>query len=526
MTDGSPQPTEIDVTALGEALARYAPLVLRITATPGVSIAVTDRAGNSHVSAYGMANLADATRMRPESVFHLGSISKLYVSAAVVQLAERGLLDLHRPVNHYLDEFTVRNPLGSRDITAYDLLTHQSGLGTSSAFDATLGTPGSLAKHLADGYGTAEGIEYGQSGARWTAPVGARFQYTTFGMATLGHLVEVTNKAGLSFADYVAGEIIEPLGMTAAAIPDLPAPGHVPAALLDARATGYARFGRWCVPTPEVHTPLYPAGGMLGTAASHNRFLCSLMLGGRLDGNQILRPESVRAMVTPQNPAQFPGGDHGIGLGMELRQLGRPDFFFGHAGAYPFGWWSFSRVYPGLGFAVTVLSNAWDMARFFNPVDRSASGLITEFVANWVATGGGSAGRSTLGWDEQAAYAMGLLMGERLRGLFNIAEPLGPAVTDRMVAGARLIPAEGYGETWSADGFAEGVRALDGFEPSAERIRAFLSSPECLASAPDLDLHALEFGASHAEWPMPMSFWADRVEQNRALYGHLDQLGF
>ena len=60
-------------------------------------------------------------------------MGKTYTATAVMQLVERGVMELDEPINKYLKEFQVINPLGARDITLRDLLTHRSGLSGNTA---------------------------------------------------------------------------------------------------------------------------------------------------------------------------------------------------------------------------------------------------------------------------------------------------------------------------------------------------------------------------------------------------------
>src|SRR6185295_19881058 len=88
---------------------------------------------------YGWADLAKQTPMTPATVTRAGSMSKTYTGTAVMQLVEQGVLGLDQPVNQYLRDFKVTNPLGPRDITVRDLLTHTGGLSEVDARYADLG---------------------------------------------------------------------------------------------------------------------------------------------------------------------------------------------------------------------------------------------------------------------------------------------------------------------------------------------------------------------------------------------------
>ena len=129
----------VGIDEVAAAIERYAPDVLDATRTPGAVLAIGDRAGKIIEFACGYANVEEAAPMEPSHVIQVGSLAKLYVATAVMQLVELGEVDLHAPVNLYLP-FQVRNPLGAQAVTLTHLLSHMSGLVTDT-FDALLCEP-------------------------------------------------------------------------------------------------------------------------------------------------------------------------------------------------------------------------------------------------------------------------------------------------------------------------------------------------------------------------------------------------
>ena len=107
-------------------------------------------------------------------------------------------MKLHDPINLYLKGFRVVNPLGEREITVHDLLTHRSGLAQNDA-GSDVAPPKPLQQHVKEGYAQPNFGSYAGTLPRWGSKVGEKFTYSNFGLATLGYLVEVTNPEGLSF---------------------------------------------------------------------------------------------------------------------------------------------------------------------------------------------------------------------------------------------------------------------------------------------------------------------------------------
>src|SRR5262245_17605393 len=318
-------------------LDELVPRALQVTGTPGLALAIA-RGGEIVLErGYGLADVESGRPMRPETVTHAGSMSKLYTAVAVLQLVEAGRLALDEPVASYVD-FPVDNPLGERPITVRDLMQHTSGL-TPDAAGCDVAGYVPLDELIRDGYARDTFDDYGGTLPRWSAKVGERWQYSNFGISTLGCLVELRNPDGLSHAEYVRTRILDPLGMTSSDFPPRWLPGEVRGDLLEKCSTGYAGYGPVALPTLPVYISAYPAGALLTTPGDHIKLLLVLAHGG----SPILDRESVDAMLAPAVPM----GDGGFtGLVAQITRRGEPEEAFGHWGAIMWGWWNVSLAFP------------------------------------------------------------------------------------------------------------------------------------------------------------------------------------
>lgn len=91
---------------------------------PGLQIAAIQKGKIVFSKSYGLANLQDSVRVDSKSIFAINSITKVFTGVAVMQLAEKGLIDLSAPVAQYLDDM----PAEWSGVTLTHLLTHTSGL--------------------------------------------------------------------------------------------------------------------------------------------------------------------------------------------------------------------------------------------------------------------------------------------------------------------------------------------------------------------------------------------------------------
>ena len=170
-----------------QAIDAMAGRYLRDMNAPGLTLAIADRTGVVRVATYGLADLERNEPVRADHLFQIGSISKSFTGAALLQLRDEGKLDLHAPVTKYLPWLRIEPREG---ITTHHLLTHSSGL------------PGWAPVFPAD------------PGARHTAGFtpGSHFWYCNLGYHILGYLIETLD--GRAYPDAIRARIFEPLGMT------------------------------------------------------------------------------------------------------------------------------------------------------------------------------------------------------------------------------------------------------------------------------------------------------------------------
>ncbi|EHR63536.1 serine hydrolase domain-containing protein [Saccharomonospora cyanea] len=238
--------------------------------------------------------------MREDTIFDIASVTKLFTSIAVMQLVERGEVDLTAPVATYLPEFGVN---GKREITVEQLLTHTSGLEPSLFLWRDWPDERSRVKAVMD-----------------VAPQnepGTTYTYSDLNLITLGVLVE--RVAGDPLDEVIAERITEPLGMTDTEF-------NPPAEKLDrVAATEFQATPPRGMVRGQVHDEnAWSLGGVAGhaglfsTARDLSVLAQALLNGGTYDGERILRPSTVLQLFTNYN-VEFPGDSHG--LGFELDQI-------------------------------------------------------------------------------------------------------------------------------------------------------------------------------------------------------------
>lgn len=259
----------------------------------GAVVAVVSGGKVVFAKGYGYADVRRRVRVDPEqTLFRIGSVSKLLTWTAVMQLAGQGKVDLDADINRYLD-FRVVHPSGAA-ITLRHLMTHTAGFEESyqGLFVRDAGAMAQLGSYLRS---HLPALVY---------PPGQVAAYSNYGAALAGYIVQ--RVAGEEFGAYVERHITAPLGMhgTTFAQP-------LPAALAARMAQGY----RTASGAPQAFEWFQgaPAGAATSSAADMARFMIAQLQLGRLDQATILTPELAREMQSAQHA--FDPRDRAMALG-------------------------------------------------------------------------------------------------------------------------------------------------------------------------------------------------------------------
>lgn len=280
-------------TAAVSALERLVEHEMRDKAIPALSLALVD--GDHVVWSRGFG-FADSARMRPataQTVYRVGSVSKLFTDIGVMQLVERGQLDLDAPVTRYLPDFRPRNPWGT-PITLRQLMSHRAGLVREPPVGNYFETnEPSLAQTVASLNRTT--LVY--------AP-GTRTKYSNAGIAVVGYVLQRMQRQ--PFAPYLKTQVLEPMGLREAAFaPSASFAPRVPHAVM------WSRHGTTFA-APTFQLGMAPAGSMYATMPELARFMSVLFNGGA----PVLARATLEQMWTPQFVP--PGTRSGFGLGFVI----------------------------------------------------------------------------------------------------------------------------------------------------------------------------------------------------------------
>jgi CubicO group peptidase (beta-lactamase class C family) len=283
-----------------------------------------------------------------DTAYNIGSITKPVVATAVLQLYERGLIDLDARVGEYLP-FEVRHPeYPGLPITVRMLLTHQSGLahntapyfsyiaaqeildwenerrGQSIYGDIVSYDPRPPYAEFMQGYLTPGGATY--SDQVWAARPGMVYGYSTPGYDLLGLVVEQVS--GQPFEVYLQENVLDPLGMAdTGRTVALASEGVEQAAIPHEQVQGI-------LSKANVELPLYArtqvgGGGLYSTVPDLAQFMIAHLNRGQVDGTPLLKPETVALMQRQAVAASSDVGMKGYGMGLTTMRT-EPWQYYGH----------------------------------------------------------------------------------------------------------------------------------------------------------------------------------------------------
>ncbi|HKW63236.1 MAG TPA: serine hydrolase domain-containing protein [Candidatus Acidoferrum sp.] len=169
---------------------------------PGLSASVVLDGEPRWSQGFGMTDLENSSPATSSTLFRLGSVSKSISASAVLQLWERGKLDLDAPVQKYCSEF----PQKEWPITTRELLGHLGGIRHYSP-DGKGDVPEDSARHFSS---MKESLQLFANDPLVAKP-GTRFNYSTYGYTLIGCVFE--GAVSEKFADYLRKNIFEPAGM-------------------------------------------------------------------------------------------------------------------------------------------------------------------------------------------------------------------------------------------------------------------------------------------------------------------------
>jgi CubicO group peptidase (beta-lactamase class C family) len=302
---------------------------------PGTVVAVVKDGKVLFTKGYGYADIEKQTPVIPDkTIFRIGSITKVFTATAVMQMADKGRINLKDDVNKYLKSVKIPTTY-PQPITFENLLTHTSGLDEIS--------PGRRTVHETKVIPLAEFLKTRLVRLR---PPGEVISYTTYNPALGALLVEQITET--PFKVYLRQNIFEPLKMSHTSIT---------AVLPEYKqnlASGYEYDGKDYQKLPFQWFHTYPASDINSTATDMARFMLANLNGGALDGKRILSERAIGEMHRThfRNHPRVAGWAYGFYEGEQNKLR-----FVEHGGSMDDGYSALLTLVPSRDLGVFVACN-------------------------------------------------------------------------------------------------------------------------------------------------------------------------
>lgn len=251
---------EVDNSVLTEWVDSVALAVMAEDRIPGAAIVVVQNGQVVLSRSYGLADVAAARPVSVnETVFRIGSVTKVITSLAVIRLVDQGALDLDAPISRYMTGDFLFGPNGD-PIRVRHLLSHSAG------FDQI-----GLRRQVDDPAQRPSIAEFVNREMRPVRPPGYVGVYDTYGITLAGRLIEQVS--GVDYVEYMQQHFFEPLGMRRTWV-------ETPASERHALAVGYGlEDGQLIAQDYEWYVTL-PASSVDATVADMGRLLAVLLTDG------------------------------------------------------------------------------------------------------------------------------------------------------------------------------------------------------------------------------------------------------
>ena len=260
---------------------------------PGAAVIVTEGGKTVYAKGRGLADINAKTPITPDTVFRLGSITKQFSAAVVMQLVEEGKVSLDDPLSKYLPDY----PQPGASATVRQLLSHTSGV------QSYTGIPGFMVEENISQPMTTEQLIAVFKDKPSPSKPGEKWAYNNSGYALIGAIIE--KATGKAWHEAINERIAAPLKLSSIAF------GEARPARM---AVGYTGSETGQKPAMKIHMNVpHAAGGLIGTVGDLAAWANALHHG------KVVSAGSYAAMTTPTKTID--GKEHPYGFGLGFREI-------------------------------------------------------------------------------------------------------------------------------------------------------------------------------------------------------------
>lgn len=354
----------------------------RVHEITGLAAAVVYRGETLWIRGFGLADTARDVAVTPDTIFRMGSITKIFTSTMLMQLQQVGRLQLDDPVAKYVPAFQVHSPFpGTQHVTLRHLASHTAGIPHMPSLPPFTDPFAVLAADVRGEmiYPTFDQIVDTEIVLEF--PPLSRIQYSNIGLMLLGNVLACI--AGQPYREYVAQHILQPLGMSRSGF-------NLSPPVLQEMAVGYmgpsyenlipGLFNTYPQPAPITDLGDFaPAGQLYSTVNDMARFIAMHIWDGEADeGTHLLSAGTLREM---QAPVLFEDDwRSGRAIGWQLLQVAGQTVL-GHGGA-DYGYTAYLLIAPAARIGFVCATNDGMKHQVMETIPLEAMALLLPFDAN------------------------------------------------------------------------------------------------------------------------------------------------
>ncbi len=276
------QPKVIDYDYLKKYITTSIEKKMKTYNIIGVSVALVDDDKTIWSKGFGYADIDNNISTTSDTIFEVGSISKLFTATAIMQLVEQGKIDLDKPIQEYIKEFSIKTRYTDAEpITIRSLMTHHSGLPSDK---------------ISEIFSLEEEKENFRNEIAYLKEVHTAYKpnyiwaYSNLGVDMLGIIIEKVT--GMNFYDYIEENILKPLEMNHSSF-------IVKEEMKPLISKGYeSATGKG---NDNYYIRTMPAGSLRSNVSDMTNFIKMVINRGSFNDKQILKKETFEQMFTPQN---------------------------------------------------------------------------------------------------------------------------------------------------------------------------------------------------------------------------------
>ena len=259
-----------------------------------ISIAIIKRDDFFWAEGFGFIDEDGKIKADENTIYRVGSVSKLFTDLAIMKKTESGDIDIDLPIQNYLPKFNPKN-IYDKSITLRQLMSHRAGILREPAYG----------NYFADNETSLKKTVESISNSSLIHAPGTKTKYSNAGIAVVGYTMEEIFKK--PYVKFMQENILKPLGMDSSSFEYK---NSMESNLAEATMWSYDKRS---FKAPRFELGMIPAGSLYSSVKDLAKFMDMIFSNGFSNGEKFISPETIKEMVTPQFTESKVSG-YGIGF--------------------------------------------------------------------------------------------------------------------------------------------------------------------------------------------------------------------